>query len=1063
MPILNIIAGAALSWLVSETLKSVLDFVTDKGIHGKVEDGVRRVFGLFLGQVEADLRASGWGDEEIRAVASNFSSFVGDSEVYRQLSSCFTSLKSEQSPDAAVLSRRWSELELTPLPQTFSWVAAAQALAERALDVKSWIPEFRDRDQAADIREIRRGICKLAEKVDQPKAEPAPVPAGRVWNVPFSRNLNFTGRGEMLADLRNRLVEGKDVALTQNVAVHGLGGIGKTQLAVEYCYRQARGYDIIWWIRADTSDSLTGDFALLGPRIGIPMQQEQAQTVELVKESLQARDKWLLVFDNVQKPSDVDLCMPDCGEGHVIITSRFSDWSSKADALRVEVLPEPEAVEFLLKRTGRSDKSGATELARALGRLPLALEQAAAFAQESCMSFAEYLKLYHERRLELLKRGKPDKYDDTVLTTWEISFRRATEESKVALLLLAICSFLDADSIPAAMLSEAAVDKVTYAEAVAALTRYSLLTSRQEGEGESARVFLSVHRLVQEVVRDNLPANVSEVAIGAAVAVLERAFPYDSDDVRTWPDCIRLLPHATSVLGHATLLRNSPQGMASLMNQVALYHLARAEYSLAEPLMLSALASDEQSLGPEHPNVAIRLSNLASLLQATNRLSEAEPLVRRALAIDEKAHGPEHPEVAVRLNNLALLLQATNRLAEAEPLMRRVLAIVEKSYGDGHPSVAKALSNLATLLLATNGLAEAEPLMRRALAIDEKSYGPEHPDVASVLDNLARLLQASNRPTEAEPLVRRALAIMEKSYGPEHPEVARALSFLSSLLQDTNGLSESEPLVRRALAIMEKSYGPEHPEVARALSNLASLLQEMGRLSEAEPLMRRAVAIMEKSYGPEHPEIARALNDLAVFHMTTSRLSEAEPLMRRALAMNEKSFGPEHPDVAIQVSNFAWLLHDMNRFTEAEPLMRRAVAIMEKSCGPEHPNVAAALNNLAMLLKHMGRPSDAEPLMRRALAIEEKSHGAEHPLAAKAMNNLAQLLQTTNRLPEAEPLMRRALETFLKFTQATGHTHPGLEGVFANYAGLLRAMGRSEDEVRQAITELASRYGLKLN
>jgi tetratricopeptide (TPR) repeat protein len=252
--------------------------------------------------------------------------------------------------------------------------------------------------------------------------------------------------------------------------------------------------------------------------------------------------------------------------------------------------------------------------------------------------------------------------------------------------------------------------------------------------------------------------------------------------------------------------------------------------------MRRALAIDERSFGPDHPNVAIRLNNLAQLLQATNRLAEAEPLMRRALAISERSFGPDHPEVATDLDNLAGLLQDTNRLAEAEPLMRRALGIDEKSLGPDHPNVAVRLINLAGLLRATNRLAEAEPLYRRALAIDEKSFGPDHPEVATDLNNLAALLQDTSRLAEAEPLYRRALAISEKSLGPDHPNVAAALNNLAQLLQDTSRLAEAEPLYRRALAIDEKSLGPDHPTVAIALNNLAFLRAELGDWAEAARL-----------------------------------------------------------------------------------------------------------------------------------------------------------------------------------------------------------------------------------
>ena len=297
---------------------------------------------------------------------------------------------------------------------------------------------------------------------------------------------------------------------------------------------------------------------------------------------------------------------------------------------------------------------------------------------------------------------------------------------------------------------------------------------------------------------------------------------------------------AADTFRRAVSLRGEDSVLLSWL-AVSLHQLA--EWAEAEPLMRRALAIDEKNLGREHPSVARDLNNLATLLQATNRLNKAEPLMRRALAIDEKSLGKEHPNVAAALNNLAQLLYATNRLDEAEPLMRRALAIYERSFGPEHPNVATALNNLAGLLQSTQLFGEAEPLMRQALAIDEKSLGFEHPKVATDFNNLAQLLQDTNRLGEAELLMRRTLTIDEKSFGPEHPNVARDLGNLARLLQATNRLGEAEPLVRRALAIDERILGSEHPDVATALNNLARLLQDTNRLNEAEPLMRRSLSI----------------------------------------------------------------------------------------------------------------------------------------------------------------------------------------------------------------------------
>lgn len=253
----------------------------------------------------------------------------------------------------------------------------------------------------------------------------------------------------------------------------------------------------------------------------------------------------------------------------------------------------------------------------------------------------------------------------------------------------------------------------------------------------------------------------------------------------------------------------------------------------------------------------------------------------------------------------------------------------------------------------------------------------------------------------------------------------------------------------RAREIAEHEFPPDHPEVARLLNNLAQSLQDANRLEDAEPLMRRALAIDEAAYGNDHPEVAIRLNNLATLLQATNRLAEAEPLMRRALEIDEAAHGSDHTDVARDLNNLASLLQATNRLAEAELLMRRALAIDEAVYGNDHPRVAIHLNNLARLLHDSQRLAEAEPLIRRALAIDEAAYGNGHPDVARDLNNLTGILQETNRLAEAEPLMRRALAIFAEFGRRTGHEHPRFRNAVGNYAGLLRAMGLPDDEIRQ--------------
>ena len=420
-------------------------------------------------------------------------------------------------------------------------------------------------------------------------------------------------------------------------------------------------------------------------------------------------------------------------------------------------------------------------------------------------------------------------------------------------------------------------------------------------------------------------------------------------------------------------------------------------FALAMSLTAAVLADalGGTSLGLAQSDLELEALNRQVIsLSNAGKTAQAVAIAERYAEAIKAHHGPEHPQYATALNNLAHVLQDTGRLADAEPLIRGALAIFEKSFGLGHSTVAVCLSNLAGLLQDTNRLDEAEPLYRRAISIEEENSGPEHPTVAIRLNGLGALLRQSNRLTEAEALMRRALAIDEKNFSPDHPNIASRLNNLALLLTDGNRLTEAEPLYRRALAIEEKNSGPDHPNVAAGLNNLAGLLYTAHRYAEAEPLYRRALAISEKSFGPNDATVAIASSNLGKLLGRMNRISEAEPLIRRALAIDEKIFGPEHPTVATRLNNLAQLLQ--GSAGQAEPLYRRALAIYKKHLGPDHPNVATALNNLAALRAELGDWAEAARLHRLAVPIMTGARGKQGSGLDKAA-----LIQGTWRLRAA--------------------------------------------------------------
>ncbi len=552
----------------------------------------------------------------------------------------------------------------------------------------------------------------------------------------------FKGREDFLADLHRRLgvPRAGATAIVNRLAVHGLGGIGKTRGALEYAWRHTDDYTALLFISAPSIAELRANLANLAGVLGTTADKASIdEQLTAVLGWLDAHPGWLLIIDNVETEeaaAEVQRLLARLRSGHVLITSRISNWSAGVQALELDVLAEPDAAAFLIERAPHrsqraDDTAQSSAIARQLDGLALALEQAGAYIDKQRLSFAEYLNRWQAKRPEVLGWHDPRlmQYPASVAVTWETTFAQLTEPQRR---LLEALSWLDPEPIPlflfdAAPLAAAIPDP---RDALAGLAAYSLVRFGAAGDA------ILVHRLVQEITRGRIPEADRTTALKTALDAVDTAVTGDPGDVRTWNIWTPLAVHVDAVSRHADAV-GLAEPAARLMNDLGLYWENRGQYRTAEPLMRRALHIDELSFGHVHPRVATDLNNLATLLQATNRLAEAEPLMRRAMQIDELAFGNDHPKVAIRLSNLATLLKDTNRLAEAEPLMRRALQIDELSFGNDHPNVARDLNNVAQLLQDTNRLAEAEPLMRRALRIDELSFGRDHPNVAGDLNNLA--------------------------------------------------------------------------------------------------------------------------------------------------------------------------------------------------------------------------------------------------------------------------------------------------------------------------------------
>ena len=713
------------------------------------------------------------------------------------------------------------------------------------------------------------------------------------------------------------------------MALHGLRGVGKTTLAAAYADAHRNDYRATWWIRAQTQPTLRADLVALGVRLGcVAAEDKEEPALAAVMERLRHDGEGiLLIFDNAIDANELKPYLPR-GAARVLITSNAHAWRGVAAPVEIRLWPKEIGADYLIARTGREgERATAEALSEVLGGLPLAHEQAAAYCERLEISLAAYRQRFEVAPAGLLddQRDAPVEYHEglTVAKTFALAIEEAGKLHPGAEPLIVHAALLAPEPIPLFLFAEGreqlgeplasqlAGDGLD--EAVAALRAFALVDRKAIVDERDASITtdtIRLHRLVREVAAARRQGEARDQLRRALLEVAAALYPEEVfDDPKTWPRVRRLDGLALALVSGEAAPPMGAEELASLLDRLAFYRLdALGAYAQARPLLERELAIREKALGPEHPDTAVSLNNLASLLKAQGDLAAARPLYERALAICEKALGPEHPSTATSLANLALLLQAQVDLAAARPLYERALAIREKALGPEHPGTASNLNNLAFLLQAQGDLAAARPLYERALAICEKALDPEHPSIATSLNNLADLLRAQGDLAGARPLFERALAIREKVLDPEHPDTASNLANLASLLQAQGDLAGARPLYERALAICEKALGPEHRDTASSLANLALLLQAQGDLAAARPLYERALAIREKALGPEHRDTASNLNNLAFLLQAQGDLAAARPLYERALAICEKALGPEHPSTATSLANLASLL-----------------------------------------------------------------------------------------------------------------------------------------------------------
>ena len=817
------------------------------------------------------------------------------------------------------------------------------------------------------------------QRVPLAEAAFADTPLLPLWNVPYGRNSFFTGREEVLERLHATLtIPTHPIAISQPQAISGLGGIGKTQLVIEYAYRYRADYFAVFWVRAESADLLISDFLTIAVLLGLPEQREQDQRkiVNAVLRWLDTHHDWLLILDNADHLETARPFIPSSGNGHVLLTTRAFSTGTIAGRIELETMTVEEGMRFFLRRIKSTWTNTPLEgmpesvwsltraVVEAMDGLPLALDQAGAYIEETSTSLRDYLKLYRLRRQRLLRTRGQDAagHPEPVAATWSLSLEKIKQANPAAAELLCLLALLHPDSIPESMIVAAAVEfgpllqpvlkeEFDFNEAIGELHKYSLIKRDPE------KKILVIHRLVQAVIWDDMDRETQRLWAERMVLSINRVFPVV--EFATWNTCQQYLPHAQLCVTLIDQWQMEFLEAARLLQRMGEYLLARAQYAEGEPIYQNALALHERLLGPDHPETAHTLSGQASLYYALGKYGQAEPLYQRALAICEQALEPGHVGVANILNELALLYNALGKYGQAEPLFLRALHIREQALGQAHPYVATTLNGLAQLYREQGKYTQAEPLYQRALHIREQTLGQEHPDLATTLNGLAQLYRDQGKDEQAEFFYLRALHIREQVLGQEHPDVAIVLSNLAELYQNQGKYAQAEPLFHHAIHILEQG---SNYIVAYPLHNLAELYQNQGKYPQAEPLYQRVLRIFEQVLGAEHPLVAYPLNGLANIYREQGKYEQAEPLYQHALAIRKRQRGEQHLETAESLYDFARFYESSMQPEKALVLYLQALTICEQQLSPDHPRSVASRTRAIHLLRANGRTEEAATL-----------------------------------------------------------------------------------------------------
>ena len=813
-----------------------------------------------------------------------------------------------------------------------------------------------------------------------------------VWGGVPLRNVNFIGRKEVLDALHSALAKSTTISVLPH-ALQGMGGIGKSQIAVEFVYRHAAEYDVVWWIPAENPSEIQASLVKLAQRLELPVEQSVDTAVPAVLDALStdSHRRWLLVFDNAVDPADVREFWPRLGEGHIIVTSRNAQWAEVAQPVEVDVFQRVESRELLQRRNSDLADEDADRLATVLGDLPLAIEQAAAWRAETGMSVDEYLRLFEDKRAELLESRAPADYDVAVEAAWNVSLDRLREENPGALELLEVCAFFSPEPISKDLFSgvqnipvseeleQVLADPIVLARAIREINRYSLAKIDHRNNT------LQLHRLVQLVLRNKLNPTQQEQVRHTAHLLLANKDPRSPDNVENWDRYAALLPHIRAV----TARDCTDKWVRRLAINAVNYLFAFGDPAGALEMAREHAQYWREKLGEKHPDTLVASRWWGRTLRAIGRFEEGRTVAERTLEFMRETLGDTHEETLLTMHGVASDLRAKGDFQRAKEMNEFAYQAALDKFGEEDPDTLAAANNYALSLRLVGDFVAARDLDELTWRRKQDVLGEDHRHTLLTLDNWSVDLRETGdylrARTEQEDTVRR----MRAQLGDKHPMTLSAIKNLAIAYRKAGEHSNRKAL---NLAIeasdgLTVKYGERHPEAMSALMDLSIEHRQDGNLIEARRIGEHVKDLYEQTWGPKHPFSSAAATNLAVTLRLLGMVDQASALNEQALEDMRESLGVDHPFTLVCATNLASDRFASEQFDAAFALDQETLDRSIRVLGPDHPSSLALQVNQALDLRALGRNDEAAGMQLRVVEQLRRVLGAGHPATTNAQFN----------------------------------------------------------------------------